>query len=257
MKRIQLHTHSVRVAEIRPDEIAGDEVVIFLHEALGSIGQWKNFPALLCRELKRNGFVYERQGHGDSDAFTETRGVDYLHRYALEELPALLEAVFPPEQQFILVGHSDGGTIALIFARKYPQRVKALVTLAAHAFVERETLAGIEPAVKAFESGKLNGLQKYHGDKTHALFHAWADTWRAPYFTDWNILSELDGLEVPALIAQGSDDQYGTPEQVYAIARCFIQTPETALIPATGHHPHLEKTGFCVTLIADWLKTVL
>lgn len=228
-------------------------VVLFLHEALGSIGQWKDFPELLCKELHLPGIVYERQGHGKSPALTEKRRSDYLHKYAWNELPSFLEPLISTFEieEIILVGHSDGGTIALLHAAKFPEKIKAVITMAAHVINESETIAGIQPAVDAYQSGKLNGLRKYHGEKTETLFYAWADIWRSPAFKNWDITQDIKSICAPVLAIQGSDDQYGTIEQLELIAK--NTNAETTLIEDCEHHPHLEKSNTCIELIRNFM----
>ena len=142
-------------------------VALFIHEALGSIGQWKSFPQELCDELGVQGIVYDRQGHGNSSNFIEERDEHYLHHYAMKELPPFAEMVIPKDKKILLIGHSDGGSISLLYDHKYPARIAGMVTMAAHVINEPETIAGIQPAVDAYELGKLDGLKKYHGDKLH------------------------------------------------------------------------------------------
>ncbi|NRA13280.1 MAG: alpha/beta fold hydrolase, partial [Crocinitomicaceae bacterium] len=184
-------------------------ILLFLHEALGSIPQWKTFPQDLCDRLGIDGIVYERQGHGDSDALIRVRTSTYLHDYAFNELPRFIEKAIPKEKKIILIGHSDGGTIALLYASRFPSQIKSIVTMAAHVINEPETIAGIEPAIKAFKKGKLKGLGKYHGDKTTDLFYAWANTWKDGSFENWNITSEITSRGLSGLFIQGEEDQYG------------------------------------------------
>jgi len=230
-------------------------VLLFLHEALGSIGQWKTFPEHLCERLQLPGIVYERQGHGASDPLIVPRDAQYLHKYALKELPAFLEAIEEKRPVF-LVGHSDGGTIALLFASAYPSRVKAMVTMAAHVINEPETIAGIAPAVDAYKAGKLNGLRKYHGDKTETLFFAWADIWRSPSFVHWDITGAIKGYQGAGLFLQGADDQYGTPTQLELIEANHIGSGTSLLLDNCGHHPHLEQESAVIDAIATFTSTL-
>jgi pimeloyl-ACP methyl ester carboxylesterase len=239
--------------EIEPEQVYFDSIVIiFLHEALGSIGQWKSFPEHLCNELGLKGIVYERQGHGKSSAFSQERDQYYLHNYAFEELPAFIESVISPDKKILLVGHSDGGTIALLYASKFPQRISGIVTMAAHVINEKETIAGIQPAIDAYLEGKLDGLKKYHGEKTHDLFYAWATIWRDERFEDWNIVSEIGG-DFPGLFIQGMDDQYGTPKQLELIQSKF-KNGNTLLLDDCGHHPHLEKEKAVISSINSFYQ---
>jgi pimeloyl-ACP methyl ester carboxylesterase len=251
-KRIPLSGHEVQIAPVFPRNRVRDDIfVLFLHEALGSIGQWRNFPQLLCDALGMPGFMYERQGHGASDPLNGTRDKNYLHHYAWQELPEVIRTLIPAGKKVLLVGHSDGGTIALLYASKFPKQVAGIVTMAAHIFVEDETLAGIHPAIEAYHAGKLAGLQKYHGPQTETLFFAWANTWLHPDFRDWNIEADIQEISCPALIIQGKNDQYGTAMQVETIAR-LIAGSHAHILGGCNHHPHLEKTTETVVLISQW-----
>lgn len=248
INNIELNYISIEPKKLRSDST----VILFLHEALGSIGQWKNFPHELCNELGLTGIVYERQGHGESSPFNASRDHKYLHNYALQELPVFIENRLRGKK-IILVGHSDGGTIALLYAYRYPANIHGIITMAAHVINEPETVAGISPAVEAYKAGKLDGLKKYHGEKTETLFYAWADTWRSEEFADWNICNEIGSNNIPGLFIQGAEDQYGTVEQLNLIREKFTNTGKTVMIDDCGHHPHLEKSAEVISLVANWI----
>jgi pimeloyl-ACP methyl ester carboxylesterase len=254
-KRIRLSHHSVNVQFLGSAHGQTPKpVLIFLHEALGSIVQWKQFPMELCERTGLPGIVIERQGHGKSDSLAGKRTAAYLHDYTYE-LQEVLSELLPLNTPVILVGHSDGGTIALLFAGLFPKNVKAIVTMAAHVFVEPETIAGIGPAVTAYEDGKLDGLKRIHGDKTNDLFYAWADTWKAAFFRNWDIREELKGIGCPALILQGVSDQYGTAAQVQGIAAALTDT-QVLLIKDCGHHPHLEKMSEVLSATEGFIRSL-
>lgn len=241
MQHIQLQNKTIAVQTIRVEQNRNEHIIlVFLHEALGSIGQWKAFPELLCKKLQLDGFVYERQGHGNSSPFSSERTAFYLHDYAWIELNELITTAFSADKKIILVGHSDGGTIALLYAAKFPKNVLACVTMAAHVINEPETIAGIQPAIDAYEAGKLVGLTKYHGDKTEALFYAWARTWKSSEFEHWNICKDIQSISCPVLAIQGSTDQYGTEKQLDLIKTNVSGKAKTIMLPNCGHHPHLE-----------------
>lgn len=254
MKNIQLPNNtSISIEPISPINIEDHTtVIIFLHEALGSIPQWKSFPQDLCNSIGLSGIIYERQGHGTSSGLNGYRDERYLHNYAFEELPSLLDIILPPEKKVLLVGHSDGATIALLYAAKYSKKVLGIVSMAAHVIVEKETLAGIRPAIEAFESKKLEGLRKFHGDKTNELFYAWANTWNLPEFKTWNICKDIHGVTAPTLIIQGEKDQYGTEEQVKLIANSISGNSTTLMIDKCGHIPHLEQGTKVISEINNW-----
>lgn len=247
-----LNTIELHYERILPGTISDDStIILFLHEALGSIGQWKQFPQELCNKLGLEGIVYERQGHGKSSPFTQTRKTDYLHKYALEELPKFIETVIP-DKKVLLVGHSDGGTIALLYASKHAENIVGVVTMAAHVINEPETIAGIDPAVKAYHAGKLEGLKKYHGDKTESLFFAWTNIWRDASFKNWDITKEIEAPNLQGLFIQGADDQYGTAKQLDLIQDHFFGQSTTLMIPDCGHHPHLEQKNIVIGSISEW-----
>ena len=231
-------------------------LLLFLHEALGSIGQWKDFPETLCNKLHLPGLIYERQGHGKSSPLNDKRQADYLHNYALDELPAFLDSI-DENRKLILVGHSDGGTIALLFASAFPERVQNVITMAAHVINEAETIAGIAPAVKAYESGKLDGLRKYHGEKTASLFYAWADIWRSDAFEKWDITDKISESHLSGLFVQGKDDQYGTRKQLDLISENYKGPHELLFLENCGHHPHLEQPEVVMNAISEFISSSL
>ena len=254
-KIIRLEAKEINIQWISPGSLKDSKpVLIFLHEALGSIIQWKAFPSELCHSFNLPGIVIERTGHGKSSALVGERDIHYLHHYA-DETAAVLREILNPNQKIILVGHSDGGSIALILAARNRRNLQAVITMAAHTFVEDETLTGIHPAIEAFEAGKLDGLYKIHGDKTKTLFYAWATTWLTPTFKSWDIREEIKSISIPILAIQGKEDQYGTEEQVNSIV-LNKENRKGAIIPACGHHPHLEKKETVIREIENWLKGV-
>lgn len=228
-------------AELYYEHIAGRAelpVLVFLHEGLGCTAMWRDFPAQLCAATGCEGLVYDRRGYGQSSPLGAARGIHYLHEYALNELPQVLAALLPARDYWLL-GHSDGGSIALIHAAARPARLRGVITEAAHVFVEEVTLEGIRAAREAWDAGKLKGLQRYHGEKTASIFAAWADTWLEPSFAWWNIEYLLPAIACPVLALQGSEDQYGSAAQLAAIAG-KTQRGQQRMLPACGHTPHAE-----------------
>jgi len=232
----RLHAERIEPGSLNPE--ARGTTLVFLHEGLGSVGQWRDFPSLLSEKTGIEALVYDRWGYGSSDPFTLPRKKSYLHDEALVSLPAVLEkcGIGRP----FLVGHSDGGSIALIYASKHPENVRAVITEAAHVFVEDVTLEGIREAVKGYAATDLGKrLARFHGDKTDLVFHGWADTWLSAEFRDWNIEGYLPGVRCPVLVIQGIDDRYGTFAQVRAIERQVSGRATPLLVPC-GHIPHAE-----------------
>jgi len=256
MKIVQIsQTTSLAVKPLYPIMNSDEStILIFLHEALGSIAQWKSFPQDLCEALQLNGIIYEREGHGNSSPLSQLRDKNYMHDYAFKELSSLIEIILSPDKKVLLIGHSDGASIALLFASRYPKNVIGVVSMAAHVIVEDLTLEGIVPAVEAFEMKKLEGLRKYHGEKTNDLFYAWAKTWNLPSFRDWNICNELKIINCPVLAIQGENDQYGSEKQLLLIQENIPHKTTLKLIKNCGHHPHLERGLDVIQLIKDWKK---
>ena len=213
---------------------------------------WGDFPELLCRTTGCPGLIYDRLGYGKSSPLSHTPTVHYLHEYALQELPRLLERVLP-DSPFILIGHSDGGSIGLIFGAERPSLLKGIITEAAHVFVDQKTITGIRMISEAWAKGKLKGLKKYHGDKTDALFKAWSETWLSKWFNSWNIEYLLPSIDVPLLVIQGSEDQYGSRQQATSIASKTSGDSELSIIEDCRHIPHLEKQHVVLALMADFI----
>lgn len=228
--------------------------LVFLHEGLGCTAMWKDFPRRLCEISGCPGLLYDRLGYGLSDALQHARATDYLHRYALDELPQVLAHALPAQQPYILIGHSDGGSIALLHAAQQPASLLGIITEAAHVFVETVTLDGIRVAEQAYADGKLRGLSKYHGDKTEQIFKAWSDTWLTLDFANWNIEEELPSIVCPALILQGIDDQYGTRRQVDAIVEA-VPAARMQLLEQCGHTPHQEQATAVLELMNAFIQS--
>lgn len=213
-------------------------VVVFLHEGLGSISMWRDFPARLCAEYGLRGLVYSRPGYGRSTPRPagERWAPDFMHLQAYEVLPALLQALGISRPW--LFGHSDGGSIALLHAARFA--VAGVVAVAPHIFVEDVSIASIERARLAYETGDLRGrLARHHADPDSA-FRGWNDVWLDPAFRAWNIEAELEGVSCPVLAVQGEDDEYGTLAQVLGIQRCLPQA-RSLVIPRCGHSPHRDQ----------------
>jgi pimeloyl-ACP methyl ester carboxylesterase len=229
--------------------------LVFLHEGLGCGAMWKDFPALLCKKTGNPGLIYDRLGYGKSSPLIHTRTIHYMHEYALLELPRLLETVLP-DTPFILIGHSDGGSISLIYGAERPSFLKGIITEAAHVFVDPETIAGIRSTDVAWKEGKLKGLSKYHGDKTEPIFMAWSVTWLTTWFKYWNIEYLLPSIEVPLLVIQGTDDQYGSVDQVNSIVSKSSSSAQLEMVENCSHVPHLEAKPIILELMSDFVVQI-
>ena len=229
-------------------------VLVFLHEGLGCVALWRDFPDKLCNILGMKGFVFSRQGYGASDPISVPRPLSFMQHEGLEVLPKVLDAA--GINQTILIGHSDGGSIALINAGGVQDtRVKSVITLAAHVFNEDITVKSIEEAKTAYETTDLRErLVKYHGSNVDCAFWGWNRVWLDPGFKDWNIEEYLEHISVPVLVLQGENDQYGTKAQVEAIRRGIGLQANTHLIPDCRHSPHLELPDITTKLIADFVN---
>ena len=230
-------------------------VLVFLHDGLGCSAMWKNFPELLCRETGCPGLLYDRQGYGKSSALQSPRGIDYLHGYALYELPQVLTTLIP-EHPYVIIGHSDGGSLGLIWAAQQPHLLLGLITEAAHVFVEPETLAGIKQAEKAYEDGKFTVLSEFHGSKTDVIFKAWSETWLSDWFKEWNIENLLPQVRCSVLAVQGCDDQYGTQLQLDAITSQISGEAQSLMVENCGHAPHAEQTAVVLKAMATFINHI-
>jgi pimeloyl-ACP methyl ester carboxylesterase len=237
------------------EEIGGAEpALVFLHEGLGSVALWRDFPARLAAATGRRALLYSRAGHGQSGVPREPRTPRFMHAEALATLPALLDrfALDAP----VLVGHSDGGSIALIHAGASGRPVSGLMLLAPHVFVEDISVASIEAARETFATTDLGERMARHHRDPEATFRLWNDIWLAPEFRAWNIEDVLAGVSCPVLAIQGEHDQYGTLAQLEAIERGVPGRVERALLDCR-HAPHLEApdaTLAAATAFVDGLR---
>jgi pimeloyl-ACP methyl ester carboxylesterase len=237
------------IAPTRP----GASPLVFLHEGLGSAALWRDFPDRLATRTGAGALVYSRYGFGASDPLGEPRTPDYLEREALDSLPEVLAHLGIEDP--VLVGHSDGATIALIHAAA-GRPVHGLVLEAPHVFVEDVTIRGIGEARTAYETGRLRErLRPWHAD-VDATFRGWADVWLTPGFRSWNIEGLLGGVRCPVLVIQGEDDQYGTTAQLEAIARGTSGRVETLVLAGRGHTPHAEEPEMVLEEMARFIAGI-
>jgi pimeloyl-ACP methyl ester carboxylesterase len=227
--------------------------LVFLHEGLGCAAMWRTFAAALCERTGLPGLLYSRWGYGGSEPVDRPWGPRFLHDEALETLPALL-AHFEIDAP-VLVGHSDGATIALIYAGSAIGGVRALALEAPHVFVEDITRPGIRRVVDGFAGSELRRkLLVFHGTNTDPVLHAWSDAWLSSTFDTWNIESELAGITCPVLVVQGLDDEYGTAEQVERIRRGVSGPVTTMLLEDCGHTPHRDKREVVLEAMAALVR---
>jgi len=225
--------------------------IVMLHEGLGSVALWKDFPREIAERTGFGVFVYSRRGNGNSDGLKGERSVEYMHHEAETVLPALLKEVSIKHP--ILLGHSDGGSIALIYASKYPTSPRALVLEAPHVFVEQLSVESIAKIRTEYETTDLpKKLGRYHRDVDGA-FWAWNDIWLDPRFRSWNIESYLNCITCPVLVIQGLNDEYGTIRQVESIQQ-HIPSAEVLLLRDCGHSPHRDQPQMTIDRIARFLS---
>lgn len=239
--------------------IAGDPALptlVLLHEGLGCVALWRDFPARLAAATGHPVFAYSRPGYGASSPMPLPWPLDYMQREGTLGLPALLEAA--GLTQCVLFGHSDGASIALVHAgRLAAPRVQGVIVMAPHVFTEDAGLASIALAREAFRDGDLRArLAKYHGANVDCAFQGWCDSWLHPDFRQWNIEDVLPGIRTPLLQIQGEDDQYGSPAQLEAIARGVSGPCTTLLLPDCRHAPHIEQPQATLDAVAGFLRTL-
>ena len=219
-------------------------LMIFLHEGLGSVSAWRDFPQRLCDQLGCRGLVYSRPGYGRSTprAAAESWGMDFMHQQAHEVLPNLLQAlgIVSRVEPLWLFGHSDGASIALLHTAKFPHCVRGLILLAPHIMVEPISIRGIEAARQAYVQGNLRLALARHHEDTDSAFWGWNDAWLSPAFRAWSIEDEMARIQCPVLAVQGINDEYGTLEQIRGIARQAKQTELLELVRC-GHSPQRDQ----------------
>lgn len=226
--------------------------LVFLHDSLGCMHLWRNFPDLVAERLSCNVLVYDRLGYGQSDGFlSKDRGLDYMELEADFLLELMDELSIP---QAGLFGHSDGASIAIIAAAKFPERIQSLVIEGAHTLVEEITLAGIRAARTSYENTDLpQKLAKYHGSKVDDLMDAWTNTWLRSDFMSWNIVHFASDINCPVLVFQGEKDEFGSARQIAV----FENNPSAIVhhLQGIGHNPHKEDSKLCLSLCEEFYKS--
>src|SRR5436309_8859679 len=238
------------IGEARP----GSPTLVFLHEGLGSIRQWREFPAQVAAASGCRALVYDRYGYGQSDVLEEARReISFMHDEALVSLPALLDSL--RIQNPILIGHSDGASIALIYAGAN-NAVRGVVAMAPHVFIEPVCLTSIEKAAQTFQSSDLaTRLGRYHRD-ARKTFYGWADVWLDPQFKGWDIRDDyLPQIGCPVLAVQGCDDEYGTMAQFDEIARRVKGSCELLKLENCGHAPFRDQPEKTLEAVVRFVKS--
>lgn len=230
--------------------------LVFLHEGLGSVELWRDFPQQLCEATGLEGFLYDRRGYGKSSPLLGEQGVDYLNVEAWNVLPNILSTV--GIKNVILVGHSDGGSIALLYASKFPSQVVGVISEAAHVFIEETTLRGVRNAQLSYElTGLRSRLARYHGEKTPEMFNSWSRTWLSEDFRNWNIEQHLSNVVCPVLAIQGVEDHFGTERQLRSIVDRTGGRAEELLIHGCAHTPHSQATEDVLSAMQKFIEGVM
>lgn len=253
-----LHIDEGRV-EVRwiNKDLTQNPCLIFLHEGLGCVEMWKDFPKTLSDKVRCPALVFSRLGYGKSAPCPLPWKLNFMHREALKVLPKVIVAA--GIRDYILVGHSDGGSIAVIYAGGFPRisGLKGMITLAAHVFCEQLSVDSIAYAKVMYETGSLKqGLEKYHGKNTENAFRGWNDVWLNPKFMKWNIEKYLPKISVPMLAIQGKDDQYGTPAQIDSIQK-NVSKVKTLLLDDCRHAPHFEQSEPTLSAVTEFIETII
>lgn len=245
---IALHVRHIKINSTRP-------TIVYLHDSLGSIKLWRDFPDKLCKLTGCSGLVYDRQGYGESAPFSGvSRDLDYLEKEA-DVLIALLKEL--GIEQNVLFGHSDGGSIALLAAAKKPSLITAVISEGAHVFVEDITLEGIRQGKEQYATTNLRDkLIRYHGDKTDGVFSAWADTWLQPKFKEFNMEHFLPSIKCPVMAMQGALDEYGSEAQVDSIVGKVDGVSQKFMVPDVGHTPHRDAQELVLNYVISFLSTI-
>lgn len=230
--------------------------IVFLHDSLGCTQLWRDFPEKLALQTQCNVLVYDRLGYGKSfPMLTYERENNYMEQEA-DLLNDLLKEL--NINDVILFGHSDGGTIALIFAAKYPEKVTATLCEAGHIFVEDITVNGVKDAFEAYKTTNLpERLAKYHGDKVEMMVKAWTEIWLSNRFKSWNIECLLENITSPLLFIQGENDEYGTLDQVEKTISKVSGTAEKFIIPNIGHTPHKEIPDAVLQKSTEFISSII
>lgn len=249
----QIDLDKIAVKKIEID--ANRPTIIFLHDSLGCITLWRDFPEKIGEMTNCNILMYDRFGYGQSAEFLkETRDQNYL-----EDEADLLISLLDHWQldQVYLFGHSDGSSISLIAAGKYPERIKEIAVVGAHVFVEPITLEGVNKAIELYKTTNLKQkLEKYHGNKTDALFRAWTETWTREDFQTWNIESFLKKIICPTLVIQGEFDEFGSMEQVNKIIGNVAGKSSVLVVPDAKHTSYKDNPELVAEKAAEFFNSI-
>lgn len=239
----------------QPDGASAGAPIVLLHDSLGCVELWRDFPERLAQVTGHTVIAYDRLGFGRSDAHRGRLGLDFIASEARQGFAALCRHF--ALERFVAVGHSVGGAMAAECAATFPEQCQALITLAAQAFVEARTLAGIRDAAQVFaQPGQLQRLERYHGAKAAWVLDAWVNTWLAYAFRDWRLDEVLAKLRCPLLVIHGEEDEYGSRRHPERFAGRATSPVETLLLPGCGHVPQRERSAEVLEAVARFLATL-
>ncbi|MCF7203255.1 alpha/beta fold hydrolase [Pseudomonas oligotrophica] len=229
--------------------------IILLHESLGCIEQWRDFPARLCQATGRTVVAYDRPGFGRSEQLSAAPAASFIEDEADQAFAAVREQL--GIDAFVVLGHSVGGSMAVHCAARFAGACRALITLSAVTFVEPRTLEGIRQAKAWFaDASQRERLRRFHGERSDWVLSAWIDTWLDPRFAAWSVAAALPAVRCPALVFHGCDDEFGSERHPQLIERHAGGPVEQALLPGVGHVPHREQPAEVLARIATFLATI-
>ena len=254
MALVEIAGHRLEIERLEGER--GRPVLVFLHEGLGCVARWRDFPRAVAEATGCPAIVSSRLGYGRSDPVTRPRPLGFMHDEARRALPALLE--HEGVDDAVLVGHSDGASIALIHAGEIGRGVRGLVAMAPHVFVEDVCVTSIAALRADYEEPATEvkrKLARHHADVDGA-FYGWADAWLDPAFRGWDLTGILPGVGVPVTVIQGEDDAYGTLGQVDAVCRLVRGPSERVVLPACGHVPQRDRREETLAAIVRLVQRV-
>ncbi len=229
---------------------------MFLHEGLGCVGMWRDFPDRIASATACGALVYSRLGYGASDPIRGPRPVRFMHDEALDVLPAIIER-FKLEEA-ILFGHSDRASIAVIYPGATRRPLRGLILEAPHVFIETVCVERIQRLKEEYETTRLRErLARYHGADTDSMFRTWTDVWLNPEFPQWNIEEYLPAITAPVLVVQGEDDEYGTLKQVDAVLRQVNGPAKSLVLAKCGHSPHSDQRDAVLEAVTQFVRKTL
>lgn len=239
-----------------PSQCLNNTAIILLHDSLGSVHLWRDFPEQLAQITQQKVIAYDRLGFGQSSAHLNTLNHDFVVTEATQTFEQILQEL--DVQKFIVMGHSVGGGMASVCAATYPDQCVGLITIAAQACVEELTLSGIKEAKQMFaQDGQLDRLRKYHGEKAQWVLDAWTETWLSDDFKNWSLRSFIEKIQSPMLVIHGELDEYGSLNQPQQFIDYSPSVSQLRIMKNTHHMPHKENPKEVLTIIQKFITDVI